>query len=63
VCLIKFSHKPSGSVKSVQKIFIFLKLTAFDLNVTQLSVHGKVLKVHWAGCGNGQPVKHRSSPS
>jgi hypothetical protein len=45
------------------KIFIFLKLTAFNLNVTELSVHGEVLKVHWAGCGNGQPESHRSIPN
>ena len=63
VCLKKFSHKLSGFSEKCIKIFIFLKLTAFNLNVTELSVHGEVLEVHWAGCGNGQPESHRLQPN
>lgn len=29
-------------------------LTAFNFNMTQLTIHGEVLKIHRAGCGNGQ---------
>lgn len=25
-------------------------LTAFDFNVTQLTVHWKILQIHWTGC-------------
>jgi hypothetical protein len=51
---------PSALVKLLCTSVFVLVLTALDLDVTKLSIHRKVLKVHWTGRGNSQPVNHKS---
>jgi hypothetical protein len=63
MCSVKCSRKPKCFSETNMHKYFILVLTALDLYVAKLSVHWKILKVHWTGRGNGQTVKHKSSLS